>query len=235
MIKAVLFDFDETLQDRTTAFESYMNAFFTLFMPGVPKEELTGKKEYMRKTGNGGYFRAAGYETRDVWFLDLINTWGWQNAPEPSVLTQHYDSTFSDHNVILPEAPGMMRQLKEKGMKLGIITNGPSELQHEKIEKSGLAGFLDIVVVSDDIDIQKPEKGIFEYAAKKLGLTCKECVYVGDHPVNDIEGALGAGMYAVRMNFGWFKGKNLRDDVPTITNLSALPAVIEEIDRNAAK
>ena len=41
----------------------------------------------------------------------------------------------------------------------------------------------------------------------------------GDHPVNDIEGALGAGMKAVRMNWGWFKDKNLRPDVPVVNKL----------------
>mgnify|MGYP003236750659 FL=1 len=55
MIKAVFFDFDETLQDRTAAFERYMDGFFARFFPGVTGGELEKKKHQMRQSGNGGY------------------------------------------------------------------------------------------------------------------------------------------------------------------------------------
>ena len=55
MIKAVFFDFDETLQDRTAAFERYMDGFFARFFPGVTGGELEEKKHQMRQSGNGGY------------------------------------------------------------------------------------------------------------------------------------------------------------------------------------
>ena len=54
MIKAVLFDFDETLQDRTAAFEKYMDMFLDEFCPNLPCEEREKRKDYMRITGNGG-------------------------------------------------------------------------------------------------------------------------------------------------------------------------------------
>ena len=57
MIKAVLFDFDETLQDRTEAFEHYMDAFFALYLPALKGEELEQRREEMRVTGNGGYVK----------------------------------------------------------------------------------------------------------------------------------------------------------------------------------
>ena len=47
----------------------------------------------------------------------------------------------------------------------------------------------------------------------------EECVYVGDHPINDIQGALDSGMSAIRMNWGWFKDKELRADVPVIDDI----------------
>ena len=63
-------------------------------------------------------------------------------------------------------------------------------------------------VVSDDIGIWKPDARIFEYAMKKLGVTAQESLFVGDHPVNDIQGALGAGMSAVWVDYGSFAGSN---------------------------
>ena len=47
-----------------------------------------------------------------------------------------------------------------------------------------------------------------------------DCLYVGDHPVNDIAGALSAGMQALRMNWGWCKEHDMRADVPVIEKVS---------------
>ena len=55
MIKAVLFDFDETLQDRTAAFESYMDSFLDAFCPDISFDEKEKRKQDMSVTGNGGY------------------------------------------------------------------------------------------------------------------------------------------------------------------------------------
>ncbi len=213
MTKAVLFDFDETLQDRTAAFESYMDSFLDTYCHGISKEEREKRKEDMRITGKGGYVN------RVEWCTLLCNMWGWEDAPPAEELAYHYDKTFGDHNVIFENSPVLLKELKNRGYIVGVITNGPSLLQNHKMDTSGLRPYCDIVVVSGDVGVHKPDAGLFIYTAEKLGLKPEECVYVGDHPINDIKGALDAGMKAIRMNYGWFKDKDLREDVPTIGNI----------------
>ncbi|MBQ7202836.1 MAG: HAD family hydrolase [Eubacterium sp.] len=213
MIKAVLFDFDETLQDRTLAFEGYMDTFFKQFRPEITGTELEKCKEDMRVTGKGGYVN------RVDWYNLLIDMWNWKDAPPAEELAHHYDYTFGDHNVIFDNSEPLLKELKARGYTLGVITNGPSHLQHHKLETSGLIDYFDIIVVSGDVGVHKPDPKLFIYAAEKYGLKPEECVYVGDHPVNDIQGALAAGMKAIRMNWGWFENQNLRDDVPVITDI----------------
>ena len=213
MTKAVFFDFDETLQDRTAAFERYMAAFEECFYPELPPEEKAHRRKDMVDTGNGGYVN------RVEWYQSLIDKWGWENAPSSVALAEHYDTQFGLYNVIFEGSVPLLKKLRDMKIKTGIITNGPSILQHMKIEQSGLADYCDITVVSGDLPFAKPQPEIFEYSAEKLGVAPKECVYVGDHPINDIEGALSAGMRAVRMNFGWFKNQRLRPDVPVISDI----------------
>lgn len=213
MIKAVLFDFDETLQDRTEAFEHYMDAFFALYLPEITGETLEQYREDMRITGNGGYV------DRVKWFQQLIAMWQWNDAPPAEELAHHYDYEFGNHNVIFPNSLPLLKTLKKRGYITGVITNGPAYLQNHKMENSGLMPYIDMLVVSGDYGIHKPDPALFRIAADKIGLKTEECMYVGDHPVNDIQGALGAGMKAVRMNFGWFYNEGLRDDVPTITDI----------------
>jgi putative hydrolase of the HAD superfamily len=213
MIKAVLFDFDETLQDRTAAFEKYMDTFLNEFCPNISEEEILKRKEEMRTTGNGGYV------DRQQWYANLIESWHWTDAPSCQVLANHYDTKFGDHNVIFPDSPKLLQELKNRGYIVGVITNGPSVLQNHKMDTSGLRPYCDIVVVSGDVGVHKPDPALFIYTAEKLNLQPNECLYVGDHPINDIQGARDAGMKAIRMNYGWFKNCDLRDDVPTIDRI----------------
>lgn len=213
MTKAVLFDFDETLQDRTAAFEKYMDAFMEKYLPQLPEEEKIKRKKDMVDTGNGGYV------DREEWYRELIAMWHWENAPSSSELADHYDTQFGYFNVIFDGSMPLLKELRRRGIKTGVITNGPSVLQHKKMEQSGLMPYCDILVVSGDLPFAKPDPKIFVYTAEKLGLAVNECVYVGDHPLNDINGALSAGMKAIRMNWGWLKDQDLRPDVPIIEDI----------------
>ena len=58
------------------------------------------------------------------------------------------------------------------------------------------------MLVSGDEGIHKPDPRLFRLAAARLGLPCESCLYVGDHPVNDIAGALSAGMRAAWLDMG---------------------------------
>ena len=213
MIKAVLFDFDETLQDRTEAFEHYMDTYFDTFLPDLSEEEREKRKEDMRITGKGGYVN------RVEWCTELIEMWGWKDAPPAEELAEHYDVTFGDHNVIFDNSAPVMKELKERGYIVGVVTNGPSYLQNHKMDTSGLRVYCDIVVVSGDVGVHKPDPELLRHTARQLNLKCEECIYVGDHPINDIKCALEAGMKPIRMNYGWFKDQDLRPDVPVIEDI----------------
>lgn len=213
MIKAVLFDFDETLQDRTLAFEGYMDAMLKKYFPDIDEKTAEQYKDDMVKTGNGGYV------VRVDWYQALLEKWGCADRLSAQELAEHYDTTFGDHNVIFEHTVPLLKELKKRGKLVGVITNGPSYLQNHKMDESGLREYCDIVVVSGDLGVHKPDKRIFELTAERLGLKCEECVYVGDHPINDIQGALSSGMSAIRMNWGWFKDKDLRSDVPVIDDI----------------
>lgn len=222
MIKAVLFDFDETLQDRTKAFKKYMDTFFNHFFSNLNKEETQKMRDDLEKTGNGGYVK------RQDWYNQLVSLWNWTNAPTLEEFSAFYDEQLGLHNAVFEESLPLLKELKKRGYITGVVTNGPTYLQHTKLEKSGLLPYCDILVVSGDLEYAKPDKRIFEYTAQKLDLKPCECVYVGDHPINDIKGSLDSGMKAIRMNWGWFKDENLREDVPVIDNIYNVIDVLEK-------
>ena len=91
---------------------------------------------------------------------------------------------------------------KENNVKLGIITNGPSEHQWSKVKALGVEKWIDRenIIVSGDHGINKPDIRIFEIMHEKLQLPNDSLYYIGDSLENDIVGANNAGWKAIWIN-----------------------------------
>ena len=88
------------------------------------------------------------------------------------------------------------RRLRERGLKLGIISNWDRRLVR-LMEGLGLSTYLDAVISSADIGIRKPDPRIFELACRELDVDPAQAAHIGDHHYADILGARAVGMQAV--------------------------------------
>src|SRR5262249_44859383 len=88
------------------------------------------------------------------------------------------------------------------GLRLGVITNGPSRTQRGKLAAVGLERYFDLVVVDSEFGQAKPDPRIFAHAAASLGLASLELLFVGDTPEGDVAGAPAAGWRAAWYNPG---------------------------------
>lgn len=85
----------------------------------------------------------------------------------------------------------MLQKLRENYM-LGLITNGPTAAQWEKINRLGLQVYFDVALVSGDLPWEKPNPRIFYKACEYLGVDPKQCIMVGDKLETDIFGGISA-------------------------------------------
>ena len=92
-----------------------------------------------------------------------------------------------------PEIIPMMRTLKERGIKIGLISNCHSE-EAAVIKESVLYPYFDAVCLSYDEGIKKPDLDIFKRCLEKLSLNSEDCLYVGDGSSNELEAAKNIGM-----------------------------------------
>ena len=221
-VKAVFFDFDDTLQSRKGAYRLYCEAFLRRYFPSIGEKERLQKLDEMEALVDGGY------KDREVYFPELIALWGWENHPPLQELYDSFNLDFGKYIVLLPGAVDTLKELKRRGYLLGAVTNGGSSLQNIKLDTAGIRALFDVVVVSGDIGVYKPDRRIFDEAARRLGLENRQVLFVGDHPVNDIDGALGAGMYAIRMNYGDFKGKGLGK--ATVAEIEHIDEVLDYLE-----
>ena len=101
-----------------------------------------------------------------------------------------------------------LKKLKET-RKLALISNfDHTPHLHYTLKQFGLDGFFDPVIVSDEAGCAKPGKRIFDMALEKTDLKAHEAVYVGDNPVDDVEGAKRAGMTPILIVRGTYTAAN---------------------------
>ena len=120
---------------------------------------------------------------------------------------------------------------KENDVKLGIITNGPSEHQWAKIKALGVEKWIakENIIVSGDYGINKPDVRIFEIMKEKLQLPNDSLYYIGDSIENDIVGANNAGWKSIWINRYKQKSPKEVDIYKIAENNNELFEIIEKI------
>jgi putative hydrolase of the HAD superfamily len=93
-------------------------------------------------------------------------------------------------------------RLRDRSIKTAIITDGIPIKQYEKILRLGLEELVDLVVISDEIGIKKPNPKLFDYCLKKFGVKGQETIYIGDRIEKDIIPALLNNIHSVYIHRG---------------------------------
>lgn len=100
---------------------------------------------------------------------------------------------------LIPGAIELLEYLRPR-YRMYILSNGFREVQSLKLENSGLAPYFDRLILSEDACIQKPHKGIFDYALINTNSRRRESLMIGDSWDADIVGAYGAKIDQLWLN-----------------------------------
>lgn len=128
---------------------------------------------------------------------------GADNATATSLseaLDPEYLRLLASTGLTLPGAHRLLKRLREMKIHIGILSNGFTEVQHDKLRNSKLDRLVDCVVLSDEIGINKPDRRLFDYALQKSGASAASSLMIGDNPDTDIAGAINAGWKALLFN-----------------------------------
>jgi len=98
--------------------------------------------------------------------------------------------------VIFEDAAETLRILREKSLKIGLISNSDGDIS-PLLTQTGLDQLLDVVITSAQFNVTKPNAGIFQIALNKLGISKDQALYVGDQIEIDMAGAENAGIDAL--------------------------------------
>ena len=220
MLRAVLFDLDNTLLDRRSSLKFHLRQqarrLPDTFAPISFNEYVD---TFMELDTNG-------YAARSDVFLGVERLLRLP-AGTGGVLLNDLQTHFPDECVPFPGAHEVLGGLRDSGLGLGLITNGAAMWQRRKIDSLGIAGYFEVILISEAEGVRKPDPEIFRRAINALRVTAEEAAMVGDNPEADIQGAKSFGMKAIWKRDDYWDPPELVDAV--IDSLEELPQVLGDL------
>lgn len=187
----LLFDLDNTLMDRDRTFRSFSETFVRDHLGHLePAEQLAVVEDMIVRDADG-------YRDKDGFFAELSEVLPWQTRLTAAEIRAYYDRSYMGHGAAMDGAEELLAYCRDKGYRLGMITNGDSGLQNTKIDLLRLRGHFDDIVISGEVSLRKPAPDIYRLALERIGAQPEEALFIGDHPVNDIWGAGKAGIRGI--------------------------------------
>lgn len=229
MIKAIAFDFDHTLYDRDATYENLVDDFMAYFadelQEGISRERVL---KVMQDCDRTGIYKDHHWEGiyRDTLASGIFR----KNPTYQKYYHEFLEDNYPAAIVLYKDTISALEELRRRGYKVGILTNGPSEYQHMKVNRVHLPEHVDCVVVGGDLPHQKPHKYAFEVVCEKMGCALEEAAYVGDNPINDMDGARQAGLTPI-----WIRSVDIWLDAVepvehSIVALGELPDLLDSIN-----
>ena len=221
MIKALIFDLDDTLYyEKEYVLGAFKEVAYYLGNKYEKNEEVLyiRMKEILEELGRGQIFDVICEENN---FDEDIKC-----------LVQIYRDSMIKLT-LYDDSKEFLLWARREGYKLGIITDGCSKVQWNKIKSLGIEELVDKIIVTDDLGRQywKPHEKSYLNMMEYFNINQNECIYIGDNPNKDFAGARKLGIKTARIvrekgdHIKTFLGEEYEADI-NITNLLELKAIL---------
>jgi len=160
--------------------------------------------------------------TNATWVSEALNELGYNVKVDDPDLKLALNIFFKDYIETLKlrlYAKTLLRKLQGY-YRVGLVSNFTySPVVYTSLRKLGISGFFDAIVVSHDVGWRKPHRRIFTEVLERLHVNAEEAVFVGDSPMEDVEGAQEAGMKSIFVASQFYSIKDLQ-------NSKAVPSAV---------
>ncbi|MBN1421799.1 MAG: HAD family hydrolase [Planctomycetes bacterium] len=135
---------------------------------------------------------------REAWAQGLADRGAYDGALAEE-LSEAFRRERRARNAPFPEVEEVLSDLRASH-GLGLVSNGVSDHQRDKLRAAGLDGAFEVMVFSGDLGVGKPDPRVFEAALAALGVRPGEAAMVGNSLRRDVAGAMGAGLRGIWIN-----------------------------------
>lgn len=216
MIRAILFDLDETLIDRAETMRRFLAAQHGLF------PELSGHSISVF-TNICVSHQDNGYADKLVAYASACEELGLTDSSLAGKLFADFKERYGKDPVPFSDVSETLNILQDQ-YRIGLVSNGRTKGQTAKIDSCGISGFFSSICISESFGCKKPDTAIFRACLDELSVRPSEAVFVGDNPVADIAPAKKIGMFAVWVKNSHFPAPAVCDGV--VASIGELPSLV---------
>ena len=199
MIKAIIFDLDDTLYDYSGCHEKAMESLkkycmdrFLLTEQGFRDRYSVSKKIVKQKLGNN-----ASSHNRMLYAQVFLELSGVKPCDNALALYDIYWNTMLKEMKTFDYVIPFFEKLSNVGIKIAVLTDLTVHIQHRKLVKLGLTNYVDVLVTSEEAGCEKPGKQMFDLVLEKLAMQPDQVIMIGDSYEKDIRGAEKEGIRSV--------------------------------------
>lgn len=197
MIKAVIFDLDNTLLDFISMKESAVSsAVHAMIEAGLDIDE---KSSYERIIT---LYQETGWENQQIFDIFLKEKTGEVDNKYLAAAIVSYRRAREATLRLYPDVQRTLNVLAKMGLKLAVVSDAPSREAWMRIYYLNLHHVFDLVLTFDDVGERKPSPKGFEMALEKLGIKTDEVLMIGDWPERDVAGASKLGIKTIYAKYG---------------------------------
>lgn len=233
MIEAVFFDAGETLLTPDPSWSEL--AVVKLGERGheVAVEQMREAwrhvGDYFTKAAEEGFmFSVSHDDSKRFWtklYIDQLEFLGIDDEGAALVLYETFSNP--ENYKLFDDAVPTLEALKDTGLKLGLISNFESWLRY-MLARFELLDLFEVVAISGDLNVEKPDAKIFEWAMREMGVSPDASLHVGDSPNFDAQPAHDLGMTGVLLDRHG-RWTDLEADYPIVTTLGELVPLIDAL------
>lgn len=226
MIKAVVFDLDNTLVD----FMRVKRAAIDAAVDAMIDSGLKSTKEDAIKRVFNMYDRE-GIEDQRVFDKMLVETYGEIDYRILAAGVIGYRRAKEGHLVLYPHVRQTIIELVRMNLKLGLVSDAPRMSAWTRLIFLGMDSFFDTVVANEDTGKKKPDPAPFKLALSRLGVEPQESIMIGDWAERDMVGAKLIGMKTAFARYGDdFNTKDSGADFE-LTDISQIINIIKDLNK----
>ena len=221
--KWIFFDLDITLIDVKKAQYAAIEELYNIynFKEIIDLASFTKKWDELTDYHYAFYTRKeiSYEEQRNRRIIDLFKEYNMALDKTPTQIYSIYLKSFEDNWCLFDDVYNVLERLHEKGYILGIISNGDLEQQTDKLSRTGILKFFDIVTTSSEYEYSKPNAKLYESIVERFKINKNEMLMIGDQVEKDVLPCISIGIDAIWLNR---KNKEKIDNVREIKSLNEL-------------
>ena len=223
MIKAIIFDLDDTLYSYSKLNEQGINEIcnYTCEKLKIEKEKFYEAFDKAKKEVKDTLGDVASSHNRLLYCQKTLEN---LNENPFSIALEMYEVYWQHILKNMKLNDGVLEVLEfcnQKNIKIGICTDLTVHIQHRKIRKLGIDEYIDAIVTSEEVGVEKPNFKMYNKILEKLNVLSGETLFVGDSLKKDVLGSVEYGMKAL-----WYSKIN-NEKCQSIQNFDELLEILK--------